>query len=184
MTSPTSISIPKLRADVSGRVIGPDDAEYDRARAVFYGGFDLYPAVIVQVADEVDIARVIALARETGLELAVKSGGHSVIGQGVSDGGIVIDLAGLRAIDVDAEERTAWAQTGLTALEFTTATHAHGLGVGFGDTGSVGIGGITLGPPLFTASSRPVSRASAIARAMSTSSATRTITAGYRSNPP
>jgi FAD/FMN-containing dehydrogenase len=75
----------------------------------------------------------------------VKSGGHSVIGQGVSDGGIVIDLAGLRAIDVDAEERTAWAQTGLTALEFTTATHAHGLGVGFGDTGSVGIGGITLG---------------------------------------
>jgi FAD/FMN-containing dehydrogenase len=145
MTTPTSISIPKLRADVSGPVIGPDDAEYDQARAVFYGGFDLHPAVIVRVADEVDIARVIALARETGLELAVRSGGHSVIGQGVSDGGIVIDLAGLRAIDVDAEGRTAWAQTGLTALEFTTATHAHGLGVGFGDTGSVGIGGITLG---------------------------------------
>src|SRR5215204_7257429 len=145
MTTPTAISIPKVRADVSGAVIGPDDAEYDRARAVFYGGFDLYPAVIVRVADEVDIARVIALARETGLELAVRSGGHSVIGQGVSDGGIVIDLAGMRAIDVDAEGRTAWAQTGLTALEFTTATHAHGLGVGFGDTGSVGIGGITLG---------------------------------------
>jgi FAD/FMN-containing dehydrogenase len=145
VSTPTSISIPKLRADVSGRVIGPDDAEYDRARAVFYGGFDLYPAVIVRVADEVDIARVIALARETGLELAVKSGGHSVIGQGVSDGGIVIDLAGLRAIEVDVEGRTAWAQTGQTALEFTTATHAHGLGVGFGDTGSVGIGGITLG---------------------------------------
>src|SRR5207344_3289040 len=112
MTTPTSISIPKLRADVRGPVIGPDDAEYDRARAVFYGGFDLYPAGIVRVADEVDVARVIALAR-----------------------GIVIDLAGLRAIDVDAEERTAWAQTGQTALEFTTATHAHGLGVGFGDTG-------------------------------------------------
>ena len=145
MTTPTSISIPKLRADVRGPVIGPDDAEYDQARAVFYGGFDLHPAVIVRVADEVDIARVIALARETGLELAVRSGGHSVIGQGVSDGGIVIDLADLKGIDVDAEGRTAWAQTGLTALEFTTATHAHGLGVGFGDTGSVGIGGITLG---------------------------------------
>jgi len=145
MTTPNSISIPKLRADVRGPVIGPDDAGYDQARAVFYGGFDLHPAVIVRVADEVDIGRVIALARETGLELAVRSGGHSVIGQGVSDGGIVIDLAGLRAIDVDAEGRTAWAQTGLTALEFTTATHAHGLGVGFGDTGSVGIGGITLG---------------------------------------
>ena len=107
MTTPTSISIPKLRTDVRGPVIGPDDAEYDDARAVFYGGFDLYPAVIVRVADEVDIARVIALARETGFELAVRSGGHSVIGQGVSDGGIVIDLANLRAIDVDAEGRTA-----------------------------------------------------------------------------
>ena len=145
MSTPTSISIPKLRADVSGQVIGPDDAEYDRARAVFYGGFDLHPAVVVRVADEMDVARVIALARETGLELAVRSGGHSVIGQGVSDGGIVIDLADLRSIEVDPEERTAWAQTGLTALEFTNATHAHGLGVGFGDTGSVGIGGITLG---------------------------------------
>jgi FAD/FMN-containing dehydrogenase len=105
MTTPTSISIPKLRADVRGPVIGPDDAEYDRARAVFYGGFDLYPAVIVRVADDVDIARVIALARETGLELAVRSGGHSVIGQGVSDGGIVIDLADLRGIDVGDHAR-------------------------------------------------------------------------------
>ena len=145
MTTPTSISIPKLRADVRGRVIGPDDAEYDQARAVFYGGFDLHPAVILRVADEMDVARAIGLARETGLELAVRSGGHSVIGQGVSEGGIVIDLADLKGIDIDAEARTAWAQTGLTAVEFTTATHAHGLGVGFGDTGSVGIGGITLG---------------------------------------
>ena len=145
MSTPTSISIPKLRADVSGQVIGPDDAEYDQARAVFYGGFDLHPAAVIRVADEMDVARVIALARETGLELAVRSGGHSVIGQGVSDGGIVIDLAALRSIEVDPEERTAWAQTGLTAVEFTNATHAHGLGVGFGDTGSVGIGGITLG---------------------------------------
>jgi hypothetical protein len=56
MTTPISISIHKLRADVRGPVIGPDDAEYDQARAVFYGGFDLYPAVIVRVADEVDIA--------------------------------------------------------------------------------------------------------------------------------
>ena len=145
MSTPTSISIPKLRADVSGQVIGPDDAEYDQARAVFYGGFDLHPAAVIRVADEMDVARVIALARETGLELAVRSGGHSVIGQGVSDGGLVIDLADLRSIEVDAEGRTAWAQTGLTAVEFTNATHAHGLGVGFGDTGSVGIGGITLG---------------------------------------
>jgi FAD/FMN-containing dehydrogenase len=63
----------------------------------------------------------------------------------VSEGGVVIDLADMKALDVDLESRTAWAQTGLTAGEFTSATHAHGLAIGFGDTGSVGIGGITLG---------------------------------------
>ena len=143
--SPSSISISKLRADVDGRVIAPEDAEYDQARALFYGGMDRHPAAIVRVKDDMDVARVVALARESGLELAVRSGGHSIPGHSVSEGGIVLDLGDMRALDVDAERRTAWAQTGLTALEFTTAAAEHGLGVGFGDTGSVGIGGITLG---------------------------------------
>jgi FAD/FMN-containing dehydrogenase len=145
VSSPSSISIPKLRADVGGRVIAPDDPEYDSARSVFYGGIDRHPAAIVRVRDDMDVARVVALARETGLELAVRSGGHSISGLCVSEGGIVIDLADMRALEIDAEARTAWAQTGLTAVEFTTAAAEHGLGIGFGDTGSVGIGGITLG---------------------------------------
>jgi len=145
VSSPSSISIPKLRADVGGRVIAPDDPEYDSARSVFYGGIDRHPAAIVRVRDDMDVARVVALARETGLELAVRSGGHSISGLCVSEGGIVIDLADMRALEIDPEARTAWAQTGLTAVEFTTAAAEHGLGIGFGDTGSVGIGGITLG---------------------------------------
>ena len=145
MSSPSSISIPKLRADVGGRVIAPEDPEYDSARSVFYGGIDRHPAAIVRVRDDMDVARVVALARETGLELAVRSGGHSISGLCVSEGGIVIDLADMRALEIDPEARTAWAQTGLTAVEFTTAAAEHGLGIGFGDTGSVGIGGITLG---------------------------------------
>jgi FAD/FMN-containing dehydrogenase len=145
VSSPSSISIPKLRADVGGRVIAPDDPEYDSARSVFYGGIDRHPAAIVRVKDDMDVARVVALARESGLELAVRSGGHSISGHGVSEGGIVIDLADMRSLEIDAEARTAWAQTGLTAVEFTTAAAEHGLGIGFGDTGSVGIGGITLG---------------------------------------
>jgi len=112
---------------------------------VFYGGIDRHPAAIVRVRDDMDVARVVALARETGLELAVRSGGHSISGLCVSEGGIVIDLADMRALEIDPEARTAWAQTGLTAVEFTTAAAEHGLGIGFGDTGSVGIGGITLG---------------------------------------
>ena len=106
---------------------------------------DRHPAAIVRVKDDMDVVRVVALARESGLELAVRSGGHSIPGHSVSEGGIVIDLADMRALEIDVEARTAWAQTGLTALGFTTAAAEHGLGVGFGDTGSVGIGGITLG---------------------------------------
>lgn len=141
----TPIVISELRAALNGRVIVPDDAGYNEARTVFYGGFDRRPAVIVRAANSSDVARVVSLARETGLELAVRSGGHSVAGYSVVDDGIVLDLADMKRIEIDVQNRTAWAETGLTAGEYTTATAAHGLGTGFGDTGSVGIGGITLG---------------------------------------
>jgi FAD/FMN-containing dehydrogenase len=143
--SNTGISIPELRSVVSGEVIAPSDPEYEGARTLFYGGFDRRPAVVVRVADDDDVARVVATARESGLPLAVRSGGHSIAGHSVADGGIVLDLSGRKAIQVDPRTRTAWAETGLTAAEFSNATAEHGLAVGFGDTGSVGIGGITLG---------------------------------------
>jgi FAD/FMN-containing dehydrogenase len=142
---PVPISIPELRAAVNGRVIAPEDADYDEARTVFYGGIDRRPAVIVRAADSTEVSHVVSVARETGLELAVRSGGHSTAGHCVVDGGIVLDLSDMRALDIDPERRTAWAQTGLTSGEYTAAAGAHGLATGFGDTGSVGIGGITLG---------------------------------------
>ena len=138
-------SIPQLRAALNGRVITPEDGEYDQARTIFYGGFDRRPALIVRPADWDDVSRVVLLARDAGLELAVRSGGHSLAGHGVSQGGIVLDLSAMKALQIDAGRRTAWAQTGLTAGEYTTAAAAHGLATGFGDTGTVGIGGITLG---------------------------------------
>jgi len=139
------ISIPELRGALRGRVIGPDDPEYDDARTVVYGGFDRRPAVIIRPADSAEVSRVISLARETGLELAVRSGGHSGAGHSVTDGGIVLDVADMKALEVDVERRTAWTETGLTAAEYTTAVGAHGLATGFGDAGTVGLGGITLG---------------------------------------
>jgi FAD/FMN-containing dehydrogenase len=126
-------------------VISPEDAEYDAARKVFYGGIDGRPALIVRADGDDDVARVVSLAGEAGLELAVRSGGHSLVGHGVSDGGIVLDLSRMKGMDIDVEGRTAWAQTGLTARDYTDAAGAHGLATGFGDTGSVGIGGLTLG---------------------------------------
>jgi FAD/FMN-containing dehydrogenase len=130
---------------VAGRVIRPDDADYDKARASFYGGFDRRPAAIVRVADANDVARVIAVARETGVAFAVRSGGHGVAGYNLPDGGLVLDLADMRALTIDAQGRTAWAEAGLTAAEYTKAAAAHDLATGFGDTGSVGLGGVTLG---------------------------------------
>ena len=140
-----SISIPKLRSEFKDRVIAPGDPDYDQARTVFYGGVDKHPAVIIKVADTNDVVRVVNLARESGLELAIRSGGHSTAGHSVCEGGIVLDLSNMKGLEIDTESRTAWAETGLTAGELTTALGAHGLAVGFGDTGSVGIGGITLG---------------------------------------
>jgi hypothetical protein len=109
------------------------------------GDIDRRPAAMVRVANAGDVAYVVNLARETGAELAVRSGGHSGVGHCTTDGGIVIDLRDMKAIEIDPERRTLWAETGLTAREVTEATAKHGLAVGFGDTGSVGIGGLTVG---------------------------------------
>jgi FAD/FMN-containing dehydrogenase len=144
-TNPTTITISELRAAFNGRVIAPDDAGYDEARAVFYGAIDRRPAVIIRVASAADVSQVVSLARETGLNLAVRSGGHSLAGHSTTDGGIVLDLSDMKALQIDTERRTAWAETGLTAGEYTAVAGTHGLATGFGDTGSVGIGGITLG---------------------------------------
>jgi FAD/FMN-containing dehydrogenase len=138
-------AISELRAELDGRVITPNDAGYDEGRAVFYGSVDRRPAAIVRPTDVVSVARVVTFARDTGMELAVRSGGHSLAGHSTSEGGIVLDLADMKALEIDAENRTAWAQTGLTAAEYTAAAAEHGLATGFGDTGSVGIGGLTLG---------------------------------------
>jgi FAD/FMN-containing dehydrogenase len=140
-----ALALADLRATLRGQVIGLDDPGYDEARTVFLGGIDRRPAVIVRAADAGDVARVVTLAREAGLELAVRSGGHSAAGHSVSEGGIVLDLGAMKALRIDAGARTAWAETGLTAGEYTSAAAAYGLATGFGDTGSVGIGGLTTG---------------------------------------
>jgi FAD/FMN-containing dehydrogenase len=125
--------------------MAPGDTGYDQARKVFYGKWDRRPAAIVRPADAAGVARVVTLAAESGLELAVRGGGHSLAGHSTTEGGIVLDLGAMTGLELDLEGRTAWAQAGLTAGAYTAAVGAHGLATGFGDTGSVGIGGLTLG---------------------------------------
>ena len=145
MTSAPAAGISQLRSEFEGRSIVPDDAEYDKARTVVAGHIDRRPAVIVRPTDAAEVARVVAFARESGLPFAVRGGGHSGAGHSVVDDGIVLDTSNLKGLEIDADGRTAWAQTGLTASELTGAVTEQGLAIGFGDTGSVGIGGITLG---------------------------------------
>ena len=145
--SPTrpKLAIDRLRDAVTGSVIGPGDPDYDAMRSVIYGGIDPRPAVIVRVADAADIAAVIDVARETGLPLAVRSGGHSGAGHSTVDDGIVLDVRDLDDLEIDPIARTAWAGSGVTAMQYTAAAAEHKLATGFGDTGSVGLGGIVTG---------------------------------------
>jgi FAD/FMN-containing dehydrogenase len=145
MAATRTVPINALRDHLSGEVIGPNDTGYDDARRLFAGNFDKRPAAIVRPADAEEVSRVVTLAAEAGTELAIRSGGHSSAGHSGSDGGIVLDLSAMKALDIDVEDRTTWAETGLTAGEYSVAAAEHQLATGFGDTGSVGIGGLTLG---------------------------------------
>lgn len=129
----------------NGRLLAPGDEGYEKACTPLYGGFDHHPAAIIRPTDDNQVAQVVSLARQTGLELAVRSGGHSLAAHSLCHEGIVLDLVNLQDLQIDAAKRTAWAQSGLTAGKYTGAAAAHGLVTGFGDTASVGLGGLTTG---------------------------------------
>lgn len=134
-----------LAERVTGRVALPGDGDYDQLREIFLGWVDARPLAVVRPVDADDVAATLAVASDHGLSVAVRSGGHSVAGHSGGDGAVVIDLRDMTGLEIDAEGRTAWAQAGLTAGEYTTRAAEHGLATGFGDSGSVGISGLLLG---------------------------------------
>ncbi len=140
-----NLPITQLRADIKGQVITPENADYDAARIGLSLEIVRRPALIVRPVDAIDVAQVVKLARVMGIELAIRSGGHSLAGFGTSEGGIVLDLSSMKGLEINVEERTAWAEAGLTAGEYTAETSKYGLATGFGDTASVGLGGLTTG---------------------------------------
>src|SRR6185295_7722854 len=134
-----------FEADLHGSIVLPGSPDYHVARQVHSAINDRRPALIVRAVDSHDVAKTVVLARESGLTLSVRGGGHSLAGHGTNDGGIVLDLGAMKGLHIDPEQRLAWAQPGMTAGEYTAAAAAHGLATPFGDTGSVGISGLTLG---------------------------------------
>jgi len=141
----TNLTIPELRKMFDSQLVAPGDATYDISRASLYGGFDYHPAMILRPTHADQVAQVVNLARQSGLELAIRSGGHSLAGHSLSHGGIVLDLVNMQSMQIDRKGSSAWAQSGLTAGKYTAAAAAHGLATGFGDTGTVGLGGLTTG---------------------------------------
>jgi FAD/FMN-containing dehydrogenase len=135
----------ELREGFRGEVIEPGSAEYDTTRAVFNGMFDRRPAAILRPAGTADVIRAIGLARLSGLPLAIRGGGHSVAGFSMADGGIVIDMRGMKGIRVDPKRRTARAQAGLNWGEFDRETQAFGLATTGGRVTTTGVPGFTLG---------------------------------------
>ena len=134
-----------LSDEIAGTVITPGDASYDEARRVWNGMIDRRPAAIVQAGNTADIAPVLRVARELELALAVRGGGHNVAGNGTVDDGIVLDLGGLKSVEVDPEADVVRVAPGVTLGEMDRATEPHARVVVTGVVSGTGVAGLTLG---------------------------------------
>jgi FAD/FMN-containing dehydrogenase len=147
MTSIPSVgdAASELAGKFSGQLLQPTDAGYEEARKVHNGLVDKRPVLIARCRGVVDVVDAVNLARKLGLEAAVRGGGHNVAGRATVDGGLMIDLAPMKGIHVDAKARTVRAQGGVTWAELNRETQLHGLAVTGGVVSSTGIAGLTLG---------------------------------------
>lgn len=131
--------------ELTGRVITPEDAGYDDARAVWNGEIDRRPAAVVRCADAADVAATIRFARGAGLDLTVRGGGHNFGGAAVADGAVLVHLGDLDGVTVDPVRRTARCGGGATWAQLDAATQRHGLATPGGTISHTGVGGLTLG---------------------------------------
>lgn len=134
-----------LGSAFSGTVLTPGDAGYDQARRVHNGLIDKRPAGIAQCRSTEDVVAAVRFAREHGLEVAVRGGGHNVAGRATVDGGLMIDLSPMKSVEVDAKRQVAVAGGGVTWAEFNQATQQHGLATTGGAISTTGVAGLTLG---------------------------------------
>jgi FAD binding domain/Berberine and berberine like len=142
---PDAAAIRKLASKITGHVITPESPDYESARLIFNRAFDQHPALIVRCASASDVARSLEFSQSQNLPLAVRGGGHNRAGFSVCDGGVVIDLAGMNRVEVDANKRVARTQAGALVRDLDQVTQRFGLATTSGGCPTVGIAGLTLG---------------------------------------
>ena len=145
MAASPTLDLTDLDRAVAGRVVTPAEPDYDALRAGFNGMIDRRPAALVRVTSDADVAAAIGFARDEGLPLAVRAGGHSAPGHCSCDGGIVIDCRELDRAQVDPAAGTVRCGSGLTWRQFDAVTQEHGLAVTGGRVSSTGVTGLTIG---------------------------------------
>jgi FAD/FMN-containing dehydrogenase len=134
-----------FKATLRGPVLLPGDPGYDEARSIWNGMIDRRPAMIVRCAGTADVVAAVGFARENGLPLAVRGGGHNIAGSALCDDGLVIDLSGMRDVHVDPRSRLAWVGGGALLSDVDHETQSCGLAVPLGINSTTGAGGLTLG---------------------------------------
>ena len=138
-------SIESFRGRLRGPVIRHGDPAYDQARQLYNGMIDKRPLMIAKCVDAADVIASVNVARDEGLLLAIRGGGHNGPGLGSCDGGLVVDLSLMKGIRIDPERRTVRVEAGCTSGDVDHATHVFGLAVPFGIVSTTGVAGLTLG---------------------------------------
>ncbi len=134
-----------LKENVAGEVLVPGQDAYESARKIWNAMVDKHPALIVRCAAHLDVVHAVNFARDNGLVLAIRSGGHNIAGSAMCDGGLVIDLSQMKAVSVDPEQRRVSIESGLTLADIDAATQACGLATPVGINSTTGVAGLTLG---------------------------------------
>ena len=138
-------AVSTFQQTLRGRLVRPSDADYDAVRALYNGMIDKRPRLIARAVDAADVIAAVNFAREQGLLLAIRGGGHNGPGLGSCDDGLVIDLSMMKSVRVDTASKTVRVEPGCSSADVDHATHAFGLAVPFGIVGSTGVAGLTLG---------------------------------------
>ncbi|MEO5616444.1 MAG: FAD-binding oxidoreductase [Candidatus Eisenbacteria bacterium] len=145
MTQLQATRIEELKGGLKGEILLPSDAGYDSARKIWNATIDKRPAMIVRCSNTSDVVRAVNFARDNGLLLAIRGGGHNIAGNALCDDGIVIDLSQMKAASVDPGARRVTIEGGATLADLDAATQAHGLATPVGINSTTGIAGLTLG---------------------------------------